>query len=120
MRSSCTQGLYELKLQIVSTYVATILRCKLSTMLHVFVQVARQHLSSNTFPCCKLPQDVATSRSHFCTSQHFPANCNTEFVAQMLQEHVVIPAIPRLNLKRNIVALQVELKILLVFPRLIF
>ena len=53
--------------QIVSTCVATILRCKLSTMLHVFTTCSC-NLSRNIFPCCKLPQHVATSRSYFYSS----------------------------------------------------
>ena len=68
------------------------------------------NLSSNTSPCCKLPQDVAASRSHLYFLQHFPATCNTVFVAQTLQEQVAIHAMSRLNLKCNKVALQVELK----------
>ena len=63
--------------------------CRNNITLQVEHNVARitthsWDLLSNTFPCCKLPQDIATSRSHFYSSQHFPATCDAEFVAQQV------------------------------------
>ena len=53
------------------------------------------NVSSNTFTSCKLSQDVATSRSHVYSSQHFPVtNFNTEFIAIQFLDNWTCRVIP--------------------------